>query len=66
MVVEHHIEGYENFCKFADGLKTSNEVYYFFFSGNKLPSGESWCPDCVEGEIHFMGFMGYIVKVILL
>lgn len=49
MVVRHHVEGYENFSKFVDGLKTADETYYFFFSGNKLPSGESWCPDCVEG-----------------
>lgn len=49
MVVRHHVEGYENFTKFVEGIKTSNETYYFYFSGSKLPNGQSWCPDCVEG-----------------
>lgn len=54
MVVREHIAGYENFRKFVEGLKTTDATYYFFFSGSKLPSGESWCPDCVEGAIFKM------------
>ncbi|XP_011307286.1 thioredoxin domain-containing protein 17 [Fopius arisanus] len=49
MVVEHHVEGYEPFLTFMENLKSQGPVIVLY-SGSKLPSGKSWCPDCVEAE----------------
>lgn len=49
MVVRHHVEGYENFLKFMEDFK-ENGLVIVLYSGTKLPSGESWCSDCVEGK----------------
>ena len=48
MVIEHHVEGYENFLKFIENFK-DKEPTYILYTGSKLPNGNSWCPDCVEG-----------------
>lgn len=41
------INGYEEFTKAKEAAKGRTLV---LFTGSKLPSGESWCPDCVEGN----------------
>ncbi|KAH7731217.1 thioredoxin domain containing protein [Aphelenchoides avenae] len=41
------INGYEEFTKAKEAAKGRTLV---LFTGSKLPSGESWCPDCVEAE----------------
>nr|XP_023024685.1 thioredoxin domain-containing protein 17-like isoform X3 [Leptinotarsa decemlineata] len=46
MVVKHHIEGYENFCDFFKNFDSKGQLVFVYFSGTKLPSGESWCDDC--------------------
>ncbi|KAF5307661.1 hypothetical protein FQR65_LT06716 [Abscondita terminalis] len=49
MVVIHHVEGYEKFCEFMDDFKVDDDAtVYVYFSGSKLPSGLSWCDDCVR------------------
>ncbi|XP_034942116.1 thioredoxin domain-containing protein 17-like [Chelonus insularis] len=52
MVVKHHVEGYDNFFKFMESIENqqSNKPIIVLFSGSKLPSGRSWCPDCVDAE----------------
>ncbi|XP_063974089.1 thioredoxin domain-containing protein 17-like [Diachasmimorpha longicaudata] len=49
MVVKHHVEGYEPFLEFMENLKPQGPVIVLY-SGSKLLSGQSWCPDCVEAE----------------
>lgn len=51
MVIRHHVEGYEEFLKFMDKLQ-GDGVIHVLFSGTKLPDGNSWCPDCVEGNFY--------------
>lgn len=51
MVIKHKVEGYDNFCEFMKNLKTDGEYVHVYFSGSKLPSGISWCEDCVRGEL---------------
>ncbi|XP_022916106.2 thioredoxin domain-containing protein 17-like [Onthophagus taurus] len=48
MVIRHHVQGYENFCKFMEEFKADGQLIHVYFSGNKLPNGESWCDDCVR------------------
>lgn len=52
MVQRHHVQGYENFLKYMEDLKAATATpTYVLYTGTKLPdTGESWCPDCVEGE----------------
>ncbi|CAB0027894.1 unnamed protein product [Trichogramma brassicae] len=51
MVVRHYIEGYENFLEFIENWD-SNKPTFVLFTGSKLESGESWCPDCVVAKPH--------------
>lgn len=51
MVQNYHVEGYENFCKFIKDFDISGKKVYIYFSGSKLPNGESWCDDCVRGKL---------------
>ncbi|XP_030757869.1 thioredoxin domain-containing protein 17-like [Sitophilus oryzae] len=48
MVVKVHLAGYEEFSKFFDKFEASGKLVHVYFTGSKLPSGESWCPDCVK------------------
>ncbi|KAF2903097.1 hypothetical protein ILUMI_03085 [Ignelater luminosus] len=50
MVIKHKVEGYDNFCEFMKNLKTDGEYVHVYFSGSKLPSGISWCEDCVRAH----------------
>lgn len=49
MVIHHKVQGYENFLKFIEDLKT-NDPIYVLYTGTKLANGKSWCPDCVQAE----------------
>lgn len=51
MVNRHHIEGYEEFVNYMKKFKEP-DVVYILYSGSKLPNGDSWCPDCVEGNYY--------------
>lgn len=49
MVTMVDLHGYAEFSKYAETIDPKGPPVVFYFSGEKLPSGESWCPDCVEG-----------------
>lgn len=51
MVIRHKVVGYQNFCKFMEDFDTKDKEIYIMFSGAKLPTGENWCSDCVEGNV---------------
>ncbi|XP_012231471.1 thioredoxin domain-containing protein 17 [Linepithema humile] len=59
MVRRHHVQGYENFLKYAEDLEAV-EPTYILYTGTKLPdTGKSWCSDCVEAEPFIeKGFQG--------
>ena len=48
MVLKTEVEGYENFLKFIENFD-SNKKLYIVYTGSKLPDGNSWCSDCVQG-----------------
>ncbi|XP_063925588.1 thioredoxin domain-containing protein 17-like [Zophobas morio] len=48
MVSKHFVEGYDEFCKFIEKFDDKGQPIHIYFGGSKLPSGESWCDDCVR------------------
>jgi thiol-disulfide isomerase/thioredoxin len=48
MVIKHYVKGYDNFCKFIENFDSKGQLVHIYFGGSKLPSGESWCDDCVR------------------
>lgn len=59
MVKRHYIDGYDNFCEFMEKFDSEGELVHIYFGGSKLPSGISWCEDCVRGK------WGYVFDDIL-
>lgn len=49
MVTNVNIKGYDDFVKYTESIDEKGPPVYFYFSGSKLPDGNSWCPDCVVG-----------------
>lgn len=45
MVIEHHVQGYENFLKEMEKFK-KDEIVHVYFTGSE--NGNVWCPDCVR------------------
>lgn len=58
MVTPLVVEGYENFLQFIEIYK-SEDPLYILYTGSKLPNGDSWCPDCVEGNTKFFIYKIY-------
>ncbi|XP_061388991.1 thioredoxin domain-containing protein 17-like [Musca vetustissima] len=50
MVIEHNVQGYDDFKKLVGELEQSGKPIYVLFSGGKDENGESWCPYCVTAE----------------
>lgn len=44
-----HVEGFEAVMKALEDNKDNKNVFVFF-CGTTNEKGESWCPDCVEGD----------------
>ncbi|KAJ0180733.1 hypothetical protein K1T71_004137 [Dendrolimus kikuchii] len=50
MVSYVQIKGFEEFAQYTESIDPNGPPVLFYFSGSKLPGGNSWCPDCVEAE----------------
>lgn len=50
MVNQIEIKGFDDFANFTENIDPNGPPVIFYFSGSKLPNGNSWCPDCVEGK----------------
>lgn len=61
MVTHVEIKGFDDFSKYTESIGEADPPVYFFFSGEKLPGGNSWCPDCVEGINKFT--LSYLSEV---
>lgn len=48
MAEQHFVKGYEGFIAFIKDFKPAGKIVNVLFTGEKDPSGNSWCPDCVE------------------
>lgn len=46
VIQKEHITGYDAFCEFFKTFDSQGKNVHVYFSGSKLPSGESWCDDC--------------------
>ena len=49
---EVKVHGYEEFCKAVSDRKGKD--IFAYFSGDKDADGNSWCPDCVKGNVMHM------------
>lgn len=52
MVLKFKAEGYEEFKTVIQKIEAEHKSKEIFvlFSGSKDSTGQSWCPDCVEGR----------------
>ncbi|XP_073943589.1 thioredoxin domain-containing protein 17-like isoform X2 [Choristoneura fumiferana] len=64
MVTHVEIKGFEDFSKYTGSIDDAGPPVYFFFSGEKLPGGDSWCPDCVEAEPVVKAYLSELKKSI--
>lgn len=49
----HHVQGYEELKQITDDLESDRlkgSKIFVYFTGEKMSTGESWCPDCVKVE----------------
>lgn len=49
MVTTLELHGYDEFQKYIANIDPNSRSVVVYFTGEKLPSGLSWCIDCVEG-----------------
>lgn len=47
------VSGFEEFMKAVEQHK--DKTIFAYFTGSKDSNGESWCPDCVQGELGIQG-----------
>lgn len=50
---EVKVRGYEEFCQAVS--QRSGKDIFAYFSGDKDAQGQSWCPDCVKGNLMRFG-----------
>ncbi|CAH2086120.1 unnamed protein product [Euphydryas editha] len=65
MVTQINIKGFEDFVKYTDTIDQNGPPVVFYFSGSKLPDGNSWCPDCVEAEPVVKAYLSELNKNII-
>lgn len=49
----HHVKGYEALKQITEDLESERlkgAKIFVYFTGEKMSTGESWCPDCVKAE----------------
>ena len=63
MVVEVHVEGFDAYQKEVEENK--GKTIFALFCGSKNENGDSWCPDCVVGQTHYLFFNASQVKCLL-
>lgn len=50
---EVKVRGYKEFCQAVS--ERSGKDIFAYFSGDKDAQGQSWCPDCVKGNLMRFG-----------
>ncbi|CAH1645875.1 unnamed protein product [Spodoptera littoralis] len=64
MVTILELHGYDEFQKYVANIEPNSRPVVVYFSGEKLPSGESWCIDCVEAEPVVKAYLNELKKEI--
>lgn len=65
MVINLDLKGFEEFSKYTRAIDSRGPPVFFYFSGSKLPDGNSWCPDCVEAEPVVRHYLSELDKSII-
>ncbi|KAJ8725883.1 hypothetical protein PYW08_004066 [Mythimna loreyi] len=65
VVTSVELHGYEEFVKYIEAVDPKGPPILLSFSGSKLPSGESWCPDCVEAEPVLKAYLSELTRDII-
>uniref|UniRef100_A0A2A4JB74 Thioredoxin domain-containing protein 17 n=1 Tax=Heliothis virescens TaxID=7102 RepID=A0A2A4JB74_HELVI len=65
MVNQIELHGYEEFSKYIETVDPKGPPVLLYFSGAKLPSGESWCSDCCEAEPVVNAYLSELKKDII-
>ncbi|XP_046965352.1 thioredoxin domain-containing protein 17-like [Vanessa cardui] len=65
MVTIANIKGFEEFVKYTETIDDNGPQVLFYFSGSKLPNGNSWCPDCAVAEPMVRAFLNELNKNII-
>ncbi|XP_064071613.1 thioredoxin domain-containing protein 17-like [Vanessa tameamea] len=65
MVTQIEIKGFDEFVKYTETIDDNGPPVLFYFSGSKLPDGNSWCPDCVVAEPMVKAFVSELNKNII-
>ncbi|XP_047527908.1 thioredoxin domain-containing protein 17-like [Vanessa atalanta] len=65
MVTQIEIKGFDDFVKYTETIDDNGPPVLFYFSGSKLPDGNSWCPDCVVAEPMVKAFVNELNKNII-
>ncbi|CAH0406305.1 unnamed protein product [Chilo suppressalis] len=65
MITYLEIKGFEEFAKYTESIDPNGAPVFFFFSGSKLPDGNSWCPDCVEAEPVVKAYLNELQKEVI-
>lgn len=56
----HYVQGYEELKQITDDLESDRlkgSKIFVYFTGEKLSTGESWCPDCVKVEPYVSSYL---------
>ncbi|CAH0701591.1 unnamed protein product [Spodoptera exigua] len=59
------LHGYNQFKDYVSNLDSKSRPVVFYFSGEKLPNGYSWCSDCVEAEPVVKAYLNDLKKEIV-
>ncbi|XP_045785392.1 thioredoxin domain-containing protein 17-like [Maniola jurtina] len=62
MVTNVVLKGFDDFTKYTETIAPNGPTVLFYFSGSKLPNGDSWCPDCVVAEPVVKAFLSEVKK----
>ncbi|XP_013195804.1 thioredoxin domain-containing protein 17 [Amyelois transitella] len=65
MVTMVQLKGFDEFNKYALDIDPNGPPIFFYFSGEKLPDGRSWCPDCNDAEPIVKSYLGELQKSII-
>uniref|UniRef100_A0A8D9F087 Thioredoxin domain-containing protein 17 n=1 Tax=Cacopsylla melanoneura TaxID=428564 RepID=A0A8D9F087_9HEMI len=56
----HFVKGYEALKQITEDLESERlkgSKIFVYFTGEKMSTGESWCPDCVHAEPYVQAYL---------
>ncbi|XP_053625560.1 thioredoxin domain-containing protein 17-like isoform X2 [Plodia interpunctella] len=65
MVTCLKINGFNEFVEYAENINSDGPPVFFYFTGDKLPDGQSWCPDCNVAEPIVKAYLEELKKSVI-